>query len=126
MSNFISQFQTVNETTNTDAYFTISGQEDYIDNESNPRIQKADSNKILAKKLSRVDGTFRYLLKMDRNGKIYNPLSIYGENQATTFLDRVCRSQNKFKDVNMKAFNMYLNFLRTKNVSWLHNTEREI
>lgn len=108
------------------AYYTVVGQEDFLDTESNPRIQSEESNKVLAKRLSRSDGTYRYMVKLDRGGKIYNPLSIYGENQATSFLDRVCRSQNKFKDVNLKAFGMYLNFLKTKNTAWLHNTEREI
>lgn len=110
----------------SDAYYTIVGQEDFVDNESNPRINSESSDKVLAKKMARSDGTYRYMLKLDRGGKVYNPLSIYGENQATSFLDRVCRSQNKFKDVNPKAFSMYINFLRTKNIAWLHNTEREV
>lgn len=119
------QNTTQNDNSN-DAYYTIVGQEDFVDNESNPRINAESSDKVLAKKMARSDGTYRYMLKLDRGGKVYNPLSIYGENQATSFLDRVCRSQNKFKDVNPKAFSMYINFLRTKNIAWLHNTEREV
>ena len=128
MNNFIySQQESQSpDTSKGDAYYTISGREDFLDQEDNPRSKKEDTETVMAKKLLRVDGTYRYMIKLDRTGKIYNPLSIYGQNQATSFLDRVCRSQNKFKDVNQKAFSMYMNFLKTKNAAWLHNTEREI
>jgi hypothetical protein len=52
-------------------------------------------------------------------------MSIYGQENNSTFLDRVCRASGKFKDVNYKTFDLYVNFLKTKNVAWLHNAERE-
>ena len=110
----------------SDEYYTIIGSEDYLDSFKNPRCHTENSEKILAKKIFRTNGAPRYSIKIDNNGKIYNPLSIYGDTKQTSFLDRVCRSQNKYKDVNYKAFEMYIQFLRTKNLAWLHNAEREI
>lgn len=106
--------------------FTLYGQEDFLDSGNNPRCQSENSDKVFAKKFQRDDGTIKYSLKLDNNGKIYNPISIYGTSKTSSFLDRVCRSQNKFKEVNQKAFDMYLKFLKTKNIAWLHNTEREV
>ena len=40
-----------------------------------------------------------------------------------SFLDKVCGDSEKFKEVNFKIFNMYIHFLRTKNISWLNNAE---
>lgn len=106
-------------------YFSLKDYADFIDDDNNPRINNENSDKVLAKKILRNDGSYRLHIKLDNNGKLYNPISIYGETKQSSFLDRVCRSQNKFKEVNDKAFNMYLSFLKTKNIAWFNNAERE-
>lgn len=106
-------------------YYTMMGLEDYIDQNQNPRCSDESSNNVLAKKIYRTNSSIRYCIKIDNNGKIYNPISIYGDTKQSSFLDRVCRFQNKYKDVNYKAFEMYIRFLKTKNLAWLHNVERE-
>lgn len=125
MTDFIHK-QDNTETDKNIELYTIIDKHDYLDTDSLPRCSKENSSNVLAKKIYRDDGSIRYSIKLDNNGKIYNPLSIYGETKISSFLDRVCRSQNKYKDVNQKAFNMYLNFLKTKNIAWLHNAEREV
>jgi hypothetical protein len=107
-------------------FFTLYGQEDFLDNDNNPRCNSVTSDKVFAKRSFRNDGSTKYSIKLDNNGKIYNPTSIYGNAKTSSFLDRVCRSQNKFKEVNQKAFDMYIKFLKTKNLAWFHNTEREV
>lgn len=106
-------------------FYTINGMEDFIDNNNNPRLNKETDDNIFAKKTTRSDGSVRYSVRLAKDGKIYNPMSIYGQEVASNFLDRVCRASGKFKDVNYKTFDMYINFLKTKNVAWLHNAERE-
>lgn len=106
-------------------YYAILGQHDFIDSESNPRVKKADDARVLAQKIIRDDGSIKYTIKFTRDNKMENPLSIYGAQKDTNFLDRVCRSNDRFKEVNPKVFGIYLNFLKTKNISWLHNAERE-
>lgn len=118
--------QSINTTTQENEYYTVSGLEDFLDNENNPRIQDSESEKVLAKKVVREDNSVRYWIKVSNNAKLYNPVSIYGEEKHSSFLDRVCRnSGNKFKEVNYRAFEFYTKFLRTKNIAWFHNAERE-
>ena len=109
--------------------FTISGHEEFLDKDGNPRIKEtAQQDEIFAKKITRNGGQTRYSIKIDLNNKFVNPMSIYDDKQQnnTGFLDSVCRANNKFVDVNLKVFNMYLNFLKTKNLSWFYNAEREM
>jgi hypothetical protein len=68
----------------------------------------------------------RYFIRLDQRGKIYNPLSVYEDNQQNKFVNKVCKEGNKFKDVNGKVFGLYLTYLRTKNLAWLNNAEREM
>ena len=110
-------------TLSEDEYFTVSGLEDYLDINNNPRVTSLEDNKILAKKVTREDNSTKYSIKIDSNGKIYNPVSMYVDKES--FLDKVCRGSEKFKEVNFKIFNMYIHFLRTKNLAWINNAERE-
>jgi hypothetical protein len=106
-------------------FYSSMGSQDYLDDQNYPRISKENDKRILAKKITREDGSIKYSVKLTNNGKMQNPLSMYGVEKDTTFLDRVCRSNDKFKEVNYKVFNLYINFLKTKNIAWLHNAERE-
>jgi len=105
-----------------DEYFTVSGLEDYLDINNNPRVTSQDDKKILAKKVAIEDNSAKYSIKIDSIGKIYNPVSMYVDKES--FLDKVCEGSEKFKEVNFKIFNMYIHFLRTKNISWINNAEQ--
>jgi len=105
--------------------YSAMGSHDYLDDQNYPRISKENDKRILAKKIRREDGSTKYSIKLTNNGKMENPLSMYGVEKDTTFLDRVCRSNDRFKEVNFKVFDLYINFLKTKNIAWLHNAERE-
>jgi hypothetical protein len=88
-------------------------------------INSTDSKNIFAKKITRKNGTTKFTIRTSQDGKLYNPISIYGKEEQKTFLDRVCRSNNKFVEVNLKTFNLYTQFLKTKNLAYLNNAERE-
>jgi hypothetical protein len=123
---FIFQQKEINYDTlnNIDEFYTIEGDHDYHDDNHNPRTIK-DNKKTLAKKLFTENKKPRYLIKMNTAGKLHNPLSIVSQQKMTgNFLDRKCR-EPKFKSVSNKTFIMYINFLRTKNLSWLYNADRE-
>jgi hypothetical protein len=107
-----------------DNYYTLAGLEDFIDTEGNPRVQ-SDSDSVFAKKIIRKDNTIKYIVRLNTSGKFYNPVSIYGQEHPKSFLDRVCRSNNKHKEVSQKVFEWYVKFLSTKNTAWLSNAERE-
>ena len=107
-------------------YYSLVETGDFIDTNKHTRVLEKNINKALAKKIVREDGSVRYLVKINNAGKLYNPISIYGQEKPNTFLDKVCKTDSKFKDVNAKAFYLYLSFLTTKNLSYLHNAEREL
>lgn len=107
-----------------DEFYTITGTEDYKDKGNNPRTLN-NNEKVLAKKVYRSDGSAKQYIKININGNIFNPLSLYGD-KTSNFLDSVCKSGSKFREVNQKVFDMYISFLKTKNISWLHNAEREM
>lgn len=105
-------------------YYTVRGNESFIDEANKPRVN-TENNSVLAKKTIRKNGTTKYSIRLGNNGKFYNPVSIYGQEKTHTFLNRICRSNDRFKEVSPKVFDMYIEFLNTKNVSWLINAERE-
>lgn len=106
--------------------FTLIGMEDFVDESSLARIKdELSQDKIFAKKIIRKNGSNKYMIRLANNAKLYNPLSIYNKEKINVFLDNVCRSDKKFKEVNEKTFNWYIKFLNSKNISWLNNAERE-
>ena len=105
-------------------YFTISGSEDFFDDDQMPR-QNSESEKTYAKKTIRPDGSVKYSIRLSLSNKLYDPTSKYGLDKTKSFLDNTVRNENRFKNVSYKTFELYLSFLKTKNVSWLLNAERE-
>lgn len=105
-------------------YYTLSGDQDFFDDNQMPRL-KVDSDKVYAKKNIRDNGTIRYSIRLSLSNKLYDPTSQYGLDKTKSFLDSAVRSENRFENVSPKVFDMYLIFLKTKNVSWLHNAQRE-
>jgi len=106
-------------------FYTLKGHEDFIDYENNPRQNQEDIN-TQAKALNRTDGSIHYYIKVTGNGKPYNPVDQYLNVKTATLLKTIGKDIAQFYEVNHRVFNMYLSFLRTKNASWLHNTEREM
>lgn len=105
-------------------FYTLSGQEDVtIDNK--PR-RLNDDEIVYAKKIQKKDGSYKNMIKLANNGKLYNPVSVYGQEKTNDFLDRVCKSNNKFRTVNAKAFEWYVQFLSSKNLAFFYNAEREV
>ena len=104
-------------------FFTIAGNEEFTLQDS-PRRHKEDDS-VYAKRIQRKDGTYRLSIRTATDGKLYNPMSIYGEEKKTTLLDNICKSNEKFKTVNPKTFDLYIQFLSSKNLAYLFNAERE-
>jgi hypothetical protein len=105
-------------------YFTILDKQDYLNQEANPCL-KNDGTKACAKIVTNyLNNTKKYFIKIDHNGKLINPMSIY-----TSDKDHFVRELGKkirYKSVSPKVFETYMYFLRTKNIAWLNNAEREM
>lgn len=111
------------ETKSNYTRYTVFGQHDDIDMEGNPLTD--DEKKCLAY-IKNLGNSEQYYLKIGLHGKIYNPIGLYSEGKSNKFLSKVGKQEYNFTKVNNKVFNMYLNFLRTKNLAWLNNAEREL
>lgn len=114
----------------TKEYVTIYSLDGSLETDTesdNPDIMTTpDGQQICAKTINRSNGTKKYLIRLDTNGKLFNPISIYDNIEKNkTFLDRVCRSNQKFKEVSEKVMNLYIRFLQQKNPALLNNAERE-
>lgn len=117
----INNFKTTEEYDYT--YYTVFGSHEFIDDEGNP-IAK-EKNKCLAY-TRHGSNNDHYYLKIGTYGKIFNPIGLYSEGRQNKFLSKIGKEEYSFTRVNKKVFDMYLNFLRTKNMAWLNNAEREL
>ena len=103
-----------------DEFYTLFGIEDYVDDNGNTRQTQQGKNTYA----KRVDG--KCLVKIGIDGRAYNPLGLYSEGHANKTLAKVGKGQYNFKRVNPKVFDLYVSFLRTKNIAWLNNANREL
>lgn len=121
----IDQFKTKTvDTNNSNIYYTLFGRHDYIDDEQNPRLN-SETDEAFAKTVIANNKT-KFFIKTGLYGKVYNPIGLYSENTHSKFLHKSGKPAWNFKEVNSKVFNMYVSFLRTKNLAWLNNAEREL
>jgi hypothetical protein len=106
------------------SYYTMSDHQEYFDEDQMPRL-KTNSDKVYAKKIINEEGKAKYSIRLSLSNKLFNPLSPFGLDKTKSFLDNTVRNENRFCNVNYKAFSLYLDFLKTKNLSYLYNAERE-
>lgn len=124
MDNFIFQ-PTAKQDTTLYQYYCMVGDEDYKDENGTPRL-KTDSKLTLAKRIDKTDAQPQFFIKISNQNKLFNPLSSGLEDKSYSIVDNVCRPSDKFRSVNSNVFNMYLNFLSSKNIAWLNKAEREM
>tara|TARA_R110000765_G_scaffold142442_2_gene243664 strand:- start:610 stop:990 length:381 start_codon:yes stop_codon:yes gene_type:complete len=106
--------------------FTISGKETDKDLEGFPRLdpEQQDHYDAYAKRIT-LGKRVKYYVKRGRYGKLYNPIGMYSEGTAKKQMRHAGRPEWEFKETNETVFNKYINFLRTKNIAWLNNAERD-
>ena len=122
----------VESTSKTTDYFTILGDQDYLDAEGFPR-SKEDGPKVLARRVNYFDSnnqpipakTLRYI-KIGAHGHVYNPMGLYTEGLANKINKKIGRDEFVLRKVNEYSFNLYIQFLKTKNPGHLALAEREL
>ena len=92
----------------------------------NHATRNQEDEKVYAKQIQRKDHSKRYVIRKASNGQLYNPTSMYGEEQERNFLNKVCRSDDKCMTVNNRTCNLYLQFLDNKNPAYLKNAKKEV
>ena len=104
-------------------FFTILGNHDYIDKDNRPRTNN-ETHQTFAKSITKNNST-KFFIKTGTYGRIYNPMGMFSEGKENKFNAKIGKKEFEFKQVNQKIFDMYVNFLSTKNTAWLNNAERE-
>jgi hypothetical protein len=105
--------------------FTINGKADYYDTEDYPIVEDENDIRCHAK-IVQVGDSYRYFVKVGKTGRLYNPIGLFDENQQNKQMRHAARPQWQMRQTKKKVFEYYLEFLKTKNPSWLHNAEREV
>lgn len=123
--NFIFQQAPKDEDVRQVEYFTLIGENDFFDDQNRPR-SNAENKSTVAKSVKVNNNPARYYIKVGAYGKIYNPIGLFSEGKNTKFLSKIGKKEFEFTEVNQRVFDMYMNFLVSKNIAWLNNAEREL
>ena len=110
--------------------YTVAGQQDYLENDKYPCIKidaetAKESPNAFAMEIT-IGKRTKYYAKRGRHGRLYNPIGMFSEGMASKKLVHAGRLEWRFIEIGERAFRFYRNFLRTKNIAYLHNAEREL
>jgi hypothetical protein len=125
----INQDKKVSEPTREETVYTMKGDEDYLNNGGYPCLDIAmdeaqQNDKAYAIKVC-IDEKETYYAKLGTYGRLFNPVGLYSEGTSSQDLKHAGRPRWMLQEVDKKVFDFYVDFLRTKNPSYLHNAERE-
>ena len=119
--------ESLQNTESDDVLYTIFGKHDWIDKEGFPRLHSDGFDPAYVHAKSSPDeNRNRYYIKIGRHGKAFNPIGLYSEGTERKQLRHAGRPEWELTKVPKTAFAFYINFLRTKNIAWLRNSEREL
>lgn len=68
----------------------------------------------------------RYYVRRGRHGRLFNPIGMYSEGNSGKQLRHAGKPEWVLNECPEKIFKYYIEFLKTKNIAWLNNAEREI
>lgn len=116
-------------------YYTTSNNQDFTDDKGYPRLV-TENSKVFAKAIKEAKGKnilerspshFRYYVKIEPNRSLHDPFVKHGvQTNRSSFIDKVCKSENTFMEVNQSIFDKYINYLKTENNKWLVDATREV
>ena len=111
--------------------YTVIGREDYIEEESGLpclSVHPADARDNPHAHAMKIEGEsgVRFFVKQGAYGKLFNPLGLFSEGNESKRVRHAGRLAWRLREVTEKVFNFYVNFLRTKNLSYINNAEREL
>lgn len=118
----------------TEIYFCLKGNEDFIDEYNRPRIEDGTSSHVAAKSVQNkkpkhfgsASQYHRYYIKISPNGEVYNPIHYHKiPDRKSNMINQVCKTEWAFKEVNKVLFDKYIQFLNTSNIAWLKDIERD-
>ena len=109
--------------------YTMIGNQDYVENEypcleltSTEAEESPDAHAMRIEIGNRV----KYYAKRGRHGKLFNPIGMYSEGMASKRLGHAGKLEWRFIEIKKRAFEFYRDFLKTRNLAYLNNAEREL
>lgn len=126
----INKDKAIKEPKRTEVIYTVTGQQDYLENDRYPCVQMdaetaKESSSAFAMQIT-IGKRTKYYAKRGRHGRLYNPVGMFSEGMAAKRLGHAGRLEWRFIEIGERAFAFYRDFLRTKNIAYLHNAEREL
>jgi len=111
--------------------YTFKGHEDFLGDEDFPMLDLDDAEEAFvsadAHAIKTVVGIrTRYFVKRGKHGKLFNPIGLYSEGSQYKRERHAGKPAWEIRETTKKIFTYYIKFLRSKNVAWLHNAEREV
>lgn len=118
--------------------YTITGKQDELDEDGFPIIfdtveerthgddvvVKAEDADIAYGKKTFNGKRYRYYVKANNRGDLYNPYGMYESDQHKRKKHMSGDLVWKFHEVNLRVFELYISFLKTNNKAWLQNAMR--
>lgn len=116
-------------------YYTYKGNEDFIDTNSNYRLNSENEfvyakavRNIPSKNFSQNNKHFSFYIRTDSKKNIYDPSPKYSipPTKSQSYADYICKNNRVFTRVSQTIFNKYLEFLRTGSKKHLIEAQRDI
>jgi hypothetical protein len=123
-----------NENSFSDKYYTLIDNHDFLDTDNNPcKSELSDqvyAKAILNKKTKHISDKktyYSYYVIANPKNELYNPIKIHSTiKNKSNFIDKVCKSEWSFKEVDKSIFDTYVDFLRTQNLRLLQKANRSL
>lgn len=116
--------------------YTKKGEESFVDEDNNFRSSTESAQvyaKAVRKRLSKnfagnKNLAYAFYIKSDPSRNLFNPMDLHSiePKMKKSFINKVCKTELVFIEVTESIFNKYLTFLRTENIKWLQDAQREI
>ena len=109
--------------------YTMIGTQDYLEDEypclTLTSTEAEEAIDAYAMKIQ-IGGRVKYYAKRGRHGRLFNPIGMYSEGMASKRLGHAGKLEWRFVEIKERAFEFYRNFLKTRNLAYLTNAEREL
>jgi hypothetical protein len=117
-------------------FYTKKGEESFVDEDKNfrssiesPQVYAKAIRKRLSKNFAgNKNLAYAFYIKSDPSRNLFNPMDLHTIEPKVkkSFINKVCKTELVFTEVTESIFNKYLTFLRTENIKWLQDAQREI
>jgi len=106
----------------------VDDDENYCLNSESPKVfAKATKTGYSKHMTEKQPSYYKFFVRISSDKKLHDPFPKYSlSDSKSSFVNKVCKDSNPYKEVPESIFNMYLNYLKTENSQWLTKAQREM